>query len=136
LLFDALVHLVVAPQLALVLYLVQYVYKQQDSNNAIAIAIGIVIAIEVELKVELRLEGIFVYVQFESYLSFSKLLKGSVREVYEVFASQLKLDLNLPTSVNGELVMVLPKMQHHDGEPLVFSKDRRFCRYSYCCPCS
>jgi hypothetical protein len=62
-------------------YLVQYIYKQQDSNNAI------VIAIEVELKVELRLRGIFVYVQLESHLSFSKLSKGGVREVYKVFAS-------------------------------------------------
>jgi hypothetical protein len=93
-----------------------------------------VIAIEVKLKVKLRLRGIFVYVQFESHLSFSKLSKGSVREVYKVFAGQLKLDLNLLTSVNSELVIVLPKMQYHDGEPLVFSKDRRFCRYSYYYP--
>jgi hypothetical protein len=69
-----------------------------------------VIAIEVELKVELRLKGIFVYIQFQSYLSFSKLSKGGVREVYKVFASQLKLDLVLPTSVNSELAIVLPKM--------------------------
>jgi hypothetical protein len=109
-----------------VLYLVQYIYKQQDSNNTIAIAI------KVELKVKLGLKGIFVYIQLESYLSFSKLSKGSVREVHKVFTSQL--ELNLPTLVNSELVIVLPKMQHHDREPPVFSKDRRFCRHSYCCP--